>query len=185
MATASKPDLIVMDLMMPGMDGWEVCQRMRFNSSVPIIMLTAKGEELDKLRAFRLGVDDYVTKPFSLAEMVARVGAVLSRTIHSAIPSHYVTSDDLTIDFDQRRVTVNGRTVELTPTEYRLLESLARHLKRTVPTEQLVVDVWGPGYAGDIEQVKHFIWTLRKKIEADPGDPRHLLTERGFGYRFE
>jgi two-component system, OmpR family, KDP operon response regulator KdpE len=148
-------------------------------------MLTAKGEELDKLRAFRLGVDDYVTKPFSLAEMVARVGAVLARSIHSAMAAHELTTGDLTIDFDQRRVTVGGHAVELTPTEYRLLESLARHPKRTVPTEQLVVDVWGPGYAGDIEQVKHFIWTLRRKIEVDPGDPRHLLTERGFGYRFQ
>ena len=185
LATASDPDLVVMDLMMPGMDGWEVCQRVRLHAPVPIIMLTAKGEEIDKLRAFRLGVDDYVTKPFSFAEMVARVGAVLARAAHAVTPSHAVTSSELSIDFDQRRLTVNGHTVDLTPTEYRLLETLALHAKRTVPTEQLVVEVWGPGYAGDVEQVKHFIWTLRKKIEADPGDPKHLLTERGFGYRFE
>jgi two-component system KDP operon response regulator KdpE len=98
---------------------------------------------------------------------------------------HGITSDDVVIDFDQRRVTVAGQPIELTPTEYHLLEALARHAQRTIPTEQLLVDVWGPQYAGEVDQVKHFIWTLRKKIEADPGDPKHILTERGFGYRFE
>ena len=184
-ALETHPDLIIMDLMMPGMDGWELCQRLRPHVTAPIIMLTAKGEEIDKLRAFRLGVDDYVTKPFSFAELVARVGAVLARSAHLQAPSHYMTSDDLHIDFDQHRVSVSGRPVELTPTEYRLLETLARHARHTVSSEQLLTDVWGPAYSGDAEQVKHFIWTLRKKIETDPGDPKHLITERGFGYRFE
>jgi DNA-binding response OmpR family regulator len=181
----ARPDLIVLDVMMPGMSGWEVCEQIRSKSITPIILLTAKSEELDKLRGFRLGVDDYVTKPFSFAEMVARVGAVLTRAQHDAAPMHSIKSNDLSIDFDQHRVTVGGQPVDLTRTEYRLLEALARHLNKTVPTEQLIEEVWGPTYAGEVEQVKHFIWALRKKIEVDPGDPKHLITERGFGYRFE
>jgi DNA-binding response OmpR family regulator len=185
LADQTPPDLVVLDVMMPGMDGWEACRRLRENSTVPIIMLTAKGEEIDKLRGFRLGVDDYVTKPFSFAELVARVGAVLARTAHVPAKSHSITSDDLTIDFDQRRVTMAGRVIDLTPTEYRLLETLARHPNRTLSSEHLLNQVWGAEYAGEVEHVKHYIWTLRKKIEADPGDPKHLITERGFGYRFE
>ncbi len=201
----SAPDLVVLDVMMPNMNGWEVCERLRARRDVPperpperlysvlperlspiaIIMLTAKGEEIDKLRGFRLGVDDYVTKPFSFAELVARVGAVLSRASHSPLPTHTLTSGDLTIDFDQRRVMVKEHLIDLTPTEYRLIETLARHANRTVPTEMLLTEVWGQGYVGEVEQVKHYIWTLRKKIEIDPGDPKHLITERGFGYRFE
>jgi len=184
-AVESNPDLVVLDVMMPGMDGWEVCQRLRDTSSVPIIMLTAKGEEFDKLRGFRQGVDDYVTKPFSFTELTARIGAVLMRSTRTVAPAHSLTSGDLTIDFDERRVTVAGRGVSLTPTEYRLLETLARHPNRTIPTETLLTEVWGEEYAGEAEHVKHYIWTLRKKIEADPGDPKYLIAERGFGYRFE
>jgi two-component system KDP operon response regulator KdpE len=158
---------------------------LREKSRVPIIMLTAKGEEIDKLRGFRLGVDDYVTKPFSFAELTARVGAVLARAAQGPALTHNLTSGDLTIDFDDRRVTLAGHPIELTPIEYRLLETLARHASRTVPTETLLAEVWGPEYAGEAEHVKHYIWTLRKKIEADPGDPKYLITERGFGYRFE
>ena len=185
LASETEPDLVVLDVMMPGMDGWEVCKRLRDNSTVPIIMLTAKGDEFDKLRGFGLGVDDYVTKPFSFAELVARVGAVLSRAGVSAAPSSQVTSGDLTIDLDQHRVTLADQVVDLTPTECRLLETLARHANRTLSTEQLLDTVWGPQYAGELKHVKHYIWTLRNKIEVDPGDPKHILTERGFGYRFE
>ncbi len=184
-AVTSKPDLVVLDVMMPGMDGWEVCRRLRSQGNVPIIMLTAKGEEIDKLRGFRLGVDDYVTKPFSFAELTARVGAVLARARAAPAVASRLTSGDLTIDFQQRRVTVAGHGVDLTPTEYHLLETLARHAHRTVPTEQLLAEVWGPAYAGEIEHVKHFVWALRKKLEADHGNPVHILTERSFGYRFE
>jgi DNA-binding response OmpR family regulator len=188
-ATDTAPDLIVLDVMMPGMSGWEVCERLRAQPGskgrVPIIMLTAKGEEFDKLRGFRLGVDDYVTKPFSFAELVARVGALLTRAQFAQVATHQLISGDLTIDFDQKHAAVGGRPIDLTPTEYRLLETLARHLQRTVPTETLLVEVWEPEYAGEVEHVKHYIWTLRSKIEIDPGDPKHILTERGFGYRFE
>jgi two-component system KDP operon response regulator KdpE len=176
---------VILDVMMPVIDGWEVCRRLRENSSVPIIMLTAKGQEMDKLRGFRLGVDDYVTKPFSFAELVARVGAVLARGGRAPGAVHQVTRDDLIIDFDQRRVTVADQVVDLTWTEYHLLEFLARHAGRTVPAESLLIEVWGPEYAGEVKHVKHYIWALRKKIEADPGDPRHIITERGFGYRLE
>ena len=184
-AAAAAPDLIVLDVMMPGMDGWQVCERLRATGSQPVIMLTAKGEEIDKLRGFRLGVDDYVTKPFSFAELTARVGAVLSRAVPGQIPAHSFASGDLTINFEYRRVTSGEQVIELTPVEYRLLETLARHADHTVPAETLLVEVWGPEYAGEVEHVKHYIWTLRKKIEADPGDPKHLITERGFGYRLE
>ena len=185
MFNENPPDLVILDVMMPGLDGWQVGEQLRRLSSVPIIMLTAKGEEVDKLRGFRLGVDDYVTKPFSFAELTARVGAVLARGKQTRSKTHALSSDDISIDFDERRVIVGGLPVELTPREYRLLEILARNANRTVPTEALLVEVWGPQYAGEIEHVKHYIWTLRKKIEADPGDPKHLITERGFGYRFE
>lgn len=185
LAAEAGPDLVILDVMMPVIDGWEVCRRLRENSSVPIIMLTAKDQELDKLRGFSLGVDDYVTKPFSFAELVARVGAVLARAGRLLGAVHQLTSDDLTIDFDQRCVTVVDRVVDLTPTEYQLLEVLARHAGRTVPTERLLIEVWGPEYVGEVKHVKHYIWSLRKKIEADPGAPKHIVTERGFGYRLE
>ncbi len=185
LAVEAAPDLVVLDVMMPGMDGWEVCERLREKSPLSIIMLTAKGEEIDKLRGFRLGVDDYVTKPFSFAELTARVGAVLTRAARGPALAHTLVSGDLTIDFDNRRVTLAGHPVELTPIEYRLLETLAHRPDRTVPAETLLTEVWGPEYVGEAEHVKHYVWTLRKKIEADPGDPKHVITERGFGYRFE
>ena len=185
LAIQEDPDLIVLDVMMPGMDGWQVCEQLRKTTSIPIIMLTAKSEEVDKLRGFHLGVDDYVTKPFSFAELVARVNAVLARSGQLASPDHQVKSGDITVDFDQRRITIDDKIVDLSPTEYRLLETLARHAQRTVPTEQLLKEVWGPEYRGEIEHVKRYIWSLRKKVERDPGNPQHILTERGFGYRFE
>ncbi|HLF91354.1 MAG TPA: response regulator transcription factor [Anaerolineales bacterium] len=184
-ALEKKVDLVVLDVMMPGMDGWEVCRRLREASTVPILMLTARGEEMDKLRGFHLGVDDYVSKPFSFAEVVARIRAVLARVRGNVSKTQHLTSGDLTIEFDQRKVTVDGKAVELSPTEFRLLETLARQVHRTLPTEQLVIQVWGEAYAGEVEHVKRYIWALRKKIERDPGDPRHILTERGYGYRFE
>jgi len=185
LAFEKEVDLVVLDVMMPGMDGWEVCRRLREASNIPILMLTAKGEEIDKLRGFHLGVDDYVSKPFSFAEVVARIHAVLARVQRNVGKAQHLTSGDLTIEFDQHKVTLNGDAVDLTPTEYRLLETLARQAHRTIPTEQLVIQVWGEVYAGEVEHVKRYLWALRKKIEHDPGDPRHILTERGFGYRFE
>lgn len=185
LADAQQPSLIIVDVMMPEMDGLEVCRRLRERSKVPLIMLTAKGEEVDKLHGFRLGVDDYVTKPFSFAELTARIGALLTRSRASDDVGPVISSGDLQVDFDQRRVSIEEQTIELTPTEYRMLQCLVRSKGRTVPTESILKFVWGSEYAGEIAHVKHYIWSLRKKIEVDPGDPQHILTERGFGYRFE
>jgi Response regulators consisting of a CheY-like receiver domain and a winged-helix DNA-binding domain len=178
-------DLAIVDVMMPGMDGWEICRRVRLQSSVPVIMLTAKSGEIDKLRGFGLGVDDYVTKPFSFAELTARIGAVLGRAKVTSIPDTRIVTGDLVIDLGQRKVTRAGERVELTPTESRLLEALSREAPRPLSTDQLVEQVWGSRYAGETEHVKHYVWSLRRKVEQDPGDPRHILTVRGFGYRFE
>ncbi len=179
------PDLVVLDVMMPGTDGWEICRLLRSRAAVPVIMLTAKGQEVDKLHGFNLGVDDYVTKPFSFAELTARIGAVLARARSGQDGVPLVKSGDLIVDLAKKRVVVRNEPVELTPTEFRLLETLVRRSGRTVPIETLLAEVWGPRYAGEVEHVKHYIWALRQKIEADPGHPDHVHTVRGFGYRFE
>lgn len=178
------PDLIVLDVMMPEMDGWSVLQSLPAVKRPPVIMLTAKEHEFDKLRAFRLGVDDYITKPFSFAELSARVGAVLRRAANNGVTGDSVTSGGLTIDLEKRRVAREGEVIDLTPTEYRVLAILATSLDVPVSSEELVRTVWGPEYEGEVEHVKHYIWSLRRKLETDPGDPQHLITERGFGYRF-
>lgn len=177
------PDLMILDVMMPGVDGWRVLNELPVASRPPVIMLTAKDQELDKLLAFRLGVDDYVTKPFSFAELTARVGAVLSRAGRSDGTGAELVTGELVIDLARRRVTRSGETVDLTPTEYRLLEALARRPDMPMASEELVRIVWGQAYEGEVDHVKHYIWSLRRKLEADPGDPKHLITERGFGYR--
>ena len=171
--------------MMPKMDGWNVVEKIRQSSNIPVIMLTAKGEEFDKLRGFRLGIDDYVTKPFSFAELVARIGAVIARAKHNSNTKKTYEGNDLIIRFDDRAVIVAGTEISLTPTEYRLLENLSMKPGKIIPTEQLLNDVWGSKYEGESEHVKRYIWSLRKKIEKEPGDPKHILTERGFGYRFQ
>ena len=178
-----QPDLIVLDVMMPETDGWEVLERLGGRSSCPVIMLTAKDQEFDKLRAFHLGVDDYVTKPFSFAELTARIGAVLARAGRQRESQELIVTGDLQIDLVKRRLTRKGSPIDLTPTEFRLLEVLSRNHDVPVPSEALLEQVWGPDYAGEFEHVKHYIWSLRRKLEADPGDPQHLLTEHGFGYR--
>ena len=182
-----QPDIVLLDVMMPRMDGWETAQRIRQVSKVPIIMLTGKDSESDKLRGFDVGVDDYVTKPFSFAEMVARVGAVMNRSRMIPAdhkPKRYV-SGDLVIDTDARRVTKGGKIVELTPTEYRLLATLAENAGRVLSHEQLLNKVWGYEFGEDTGYVKRYIWYLRRKIENDPRKPEHILTERGFGYLFQ
>jgi two-component system KDP operon response regulator KdpE len=178
------PDLVVLDVMMPHTDGWQVLGELRRASRVPVIMLTAKEQEVDKLRAFRAGADDYVTKPFSFAELAARIGAVLNRARGAAANASLIETGHLSIDLIRRRVYRKGQAVELTPTEFRLLEVLVRHYDTPLPSEELVRRVWGPAYEGEVEHVKHYIWALRRKLEEDPGDPKHLITERGYGYRF-
>jgi len=178
------PDLVVLDVMMPKMGGWTVCERLREISNVPILLLTARGEERDRLRGFRLGVDDYVVKPFSFAEVVARVGAILARSRHAAPEPHLppLVRGDVVIDLTERRVTRARRPIHLTPTEFRLLAVLAERPGHTLSPEALLARVWGDEYADDVENVKRYIHYLRQKLESDPDHPQLILTERGFGY---
>ena len=176
-------DIVILDVMMPRMDGWAVCDRLREISEVPIIMLTAKGEERDRLRGFRLGVDDYVIKPFSFAELTARVRAILARSRHigSISEPQIIVCKNLTIDLAERRVTRDGEAVHLTPTEFHLLAILAEHPGRAFPPDTLLTRVWGDE-SYDVENVKRYIHYLRQKLEDNPDSPEVILTERGFGY---
>jgi two-component system KDP operon response regulator KdpE len=185
MVYGDKVDLIILDVMMPRMDGWETCNRIREISDVPIIMLTAKDKESDTLKGFQCGVDDYVTKPFSFSELSARVRAVLLRT-RKAPPDkrrRVYVFDQLVVDADNSRVTLRAKPVSLTPTEFQLLLTLAENAGRILSHEQLLSRVWGPEYVGETGYVKRYIWYLRQKIEDDPSNPQYILTERGFGYK--
>ncbi len=181
---AKQPDLVLLDVMMPRMDGWETAQRIRQMSQVPILMLTAKDEESDKLKGFSVGVDDYVTKPFSFAEIIARIQAILNRTrrVQSEHKPKRYASGELVIDTEARRVTKAGKVIDLTPTEYRLLLALVENAGRVLSHEQLLNKVWGYEFGEDTGYVKRYIWYLRRKIEDDPRNPEYILTERGFGY---
>ncbi|NLH07162.1 MAG: response regulator transcription factor [Chloroflexi bacterium] len=180
------PDLIILDIMMPQLDGFEVLRMLREFSSVPVIMLTAKGEEEDKVRGLELGADDYVTKPFGARELISRVKAVLRRT-HTVIePSETIIKidDRLSVDFNKREVIVEGERIKLRPTEYRLLYHLIENAGWTVPHEQLLAKVWGYEYRDETHYVRLYVNYLREKIEEDPSNPKYILTERGIGYRF-
>lgn len=183
-AYKERPDLVILDVMIPGMDGWEICARLRELSDFPIILLTAKSAEADKLRGFRLGVDDYVTKPFSFAELTARMQAVLTRSQSARKSENQLYAiRDLVVDSDKRQVYLNQRPVALTPTEFRLLECLAQRPGYAVSEETLAKDVWGNYKQGDTTVVRRYIWLLRQKLEDDPANPKRLVTVRGFGYR--
>ncbi|MFN2147208.1 MAG: response regulator transcription factor [Anaerolineales bacterium] len=180
------PDLVLLDVMMPDLDGFETLRLIREISNVPVIMLTAKGEEDDRVRGLELGADDYVTKPFSPRELVSRVRAVLRRTEMPTQPVHDVieVDDRLKIDFDRREVWVEGKLVKLRPTEYRLLYHLVKNAGWVVPHEQLLAKVWGYEYRDETHYLRLYINYLRQKLEKDPSDPQYILTERGVGYRF-
>jgi two-component system KDP operon response regulator KdpE len=178
-------DLVILDVMMPRMDGWETCTRIRDISDVPVIMLTAKDEEADALKGFQRGADDYVTKPFSFAELTARVKAVLQRahkTPHDEQKNVYICNE-LVVDADNSQVMVRGKPVSLTPTEFQLLLTLVENAGRILSHEQLLSQVWGPEYIDEPGYVKRYIWYLRQKIEEDPSAPQYIITERGFGYK--
>lgn len=177
------PDLILLDVMLPGMDGWEVCARLREMSDTPVIMLTAKTTEADKLRGFRLGVDDYVTKPFSFAELAARIQAVMARAAASGAKTGYMIYGGVTLDTEKYQASFEGKALDLTPTEYRLLEALTRRKGKVATEQELVQEVWGRVRSQDTALVRRYIMMLRKKIEVDPSNPIHILTVRGFGYR--
>ena len=184
LAFSEHPDIVILDVMMPGMDGWETCARLRELSDMPIILLTAKSTETDKLRGFRLGADDYVTKPFSFAEITARIQAVLarSRAAHRA-DSRVFTLGELVIDASRRTVERCGEPIALTPTEFRLLECLAQKEGQAVSEATLAQEAWGEYRQQDAGAVRRYIWLVRQKIEPDPAHPKHILTVRGFGYR--
>ncbi len=177
-----RPDLVLLDVMMPGMDGWEVCARLRELSDVPVIMLTAKAAETDKLRGFRLGVDDYVTKPFSFAELVARIQAVIGRVQNGNKETGYIAHGEIVLNMEKYQASLGGRTLVLTPTEFRLLEVLVRRKGKVASEEELIKEVWGIGRS-DPGIVRRYILMLRKKLEPDPTAPIWVRTVRGFGYR--
>ena len=184
LAYEGHPDLVLLDVMLPGMDGWEICARLRELSNVPIIMLTAKATEADKLRGFRLGVDDYVTKPFSFAELVARIQAVLTRAeAPGRKDAGHIVYGDILLDRERYQATLEGRILELTPTEFRLLEALVRRGGKVATEAELVQEVWGANRQDDTALVRRYILMLRKKIEVDPANPVRIITVRGFGYR--
>jgi two-component system alkaline phosphatase synthesis response regulator PhoP len=182
LAYAERPDLILLDIMLPGMDGWEVCARLREMTDVPVIMLTAKATEADKLRGFRLGVDDYVTKPFSFAELVARIHAVLSRMRITNERNGVLVHGDIVLDLKKYQATMGGQPLDLTPTEFRLLEALVQRKGGVVSDEDLMHEVWG-FEREDPSLVRRYILLLRKKVEKTPSHPIWVRTVRGFGYR--
>ncbi|MBI5841067.1 MAG: response regulator transcription factor [Chloroflexi bacterium] len=180
------PDLILLDIMMPDLDGFEVLETVREISTVPVIMLTAKGEEDDRVRGLELGADDYITKPFSPREMVSRVKAVLRRTegVSGSMHGLLEIDDRLKIDFDRREIWLEGKLVKLRPTEYRLLFHLVQNAGWVVSHDQLLQKVWGYEYRDEPHYVRLYINYLRQKLEKDPASPKYILTERGVGYRF-
>jgi two-component system KDP operon response regulator KdpE len=181
------PDLLVLDIMMPKMDGFETCQRIREWSQVPIIMLSCRINEQDKVKCLELGADDYLTKPFGVSELTARIKAVLRRTmaqdITAAEPSF--TSGDFQVNFAERKVTAHGKKVKLTPTEYNLLRELALNAEKVLTYTQLLNKVWGTEYVQEREYLHVFISRLRNKIEKDPAKPKYIVTVPGIGYKFE
>ncbi|MBI2887315.1 MAG: response regulator transcription factor [Chloroflexi bacterium] len=178
------PDLLILDLMLPDLDGFEVCRRVREVSAVPIIILTAKGAEEDKVKGLRLGADDYVVKPFSAQELLARVEAVLRRSPPSHAPQGQPSFvwGDLRIDFLSHTVTVRDKQLHLSPTEYRLLHELALHSGRVLTSDELLEKVWGPSYRGEHEVLRVAVWRLRQKLEEDPPNLQFIRTIPGVGY---
>ena len=180
------PDLILLDVMMPNMDGFETLRRIRVASQVPVIMLTAMNEENDRIKGLELGADDYVNKPFNYREVLSRIRAVLRRHYLPAPATvGLITVDDrLTIDFQKREVLINGERVNLRPTEYRLLYHLVQRAGYVVNHNDLLARVWGPEYHDETHYLRLYVTYLRQKIERDPANPVYILTERGVGYRF-
>jgi len=179
-----QPDIVLLDVTMPEKDGWETLKRIREVSNVPVIMLTARGDEADILHGFSLGADDYVTKPFSFAQLAARMHAVLGRSMQEDAPDNQLSADGLEVDIRLKRVRRDGQVLTLTPTEFKLLVALMRHSGDVVSPKELVKEVWGAQYANEIGHVRRYVWHLRQKVEPDPENPRYIHNDRGFGYRF-
>ncbi|MEI2609598.1 MAG: response regulator transcription factor [Candidatus Promineifilaceae bacterium] len=184
-----QPELVVLDVTMPERDGWQTLARIREMATTPVIILTARNEEANVLQGFNLGADDYVTKPFSFAELAARVGSVLSRVhgpvAHDAAAAKSVLRQgDLVVDMVAKRVWRDGELIPLTPTEFKLLTTLMQHAGEVLLPQELVREVWGEQYLSDVGYVRRYIWHLRKKIERDPSQPCYIHNEHGYGYRF-
>lgn len=182
---AESPDLVLLDIVLPKMDGFQVCQEIRRFSDVPIVMLSARDAEVDKVRGLEMGADDYITKPFSHLELLARVRAVLRR-YQNQLPSvgEVFESGDLRIDYGSRQVLLRGQPVRLTPTEYSLLFHLTRNAGRVLPHHTLLAKVWGREYTDEIDYLKVYIRRLRQKLEGDPQSIGEIVSERGVGYKF-
>ena len=183
-------DLILLDIMLPVMDGFEVCKRVREKSNVPILMLTAKEEEVDKVLGLELGADDYITKPFGMRELIARIKANIRRNdlIEAANEEESTSTQELgslTIDLNRYEVRKNGEPLDLTLREFELLKYLAQREEKVFSREQLLEEVWGYEYYGDIRTVDVTVRRLREKLEDDPGDPKYIMTRRGIGYYFK
>ncbi len=180
------PDLAIVDIMMPGMDGLELARRLREFSGIPILMLTALSSTADVVKGLQAGADDYITKPFDMAELIARIQACLrrQRTPTAARPTIMIRGK-LVIDMARHKVSVEGKTVTLTPTEFRLLSCLALHIGHVVPHRTLLVEVWGPEYTDQVNYLHLYIRHLREKLEADPGQPEFIRSERSIGYFLE
>ena len=179
------PDLVLLDVMMPDLDGFETLRMLREFSDIPVIMLTAKGEENDKVLGLELGADDYITKPFGPRELSSRIKAIFRRLEKPSTDEAVLHVDNrLSVDFNQRQVIVDGEPVKLRPTEYRLLYHLIRNAGWTVPHDQILQKVWGYEYRDEAHYVRLYVNYLREKIEEDPSNPHYIITERGVGYRF-
>jgi two-component system response regulator RegX3 len=186
-ARRSGPDLVLLDLMLPEMSGLDVCRQIRASSDVPIIMLTAKDSEADKVSGLELGADDYMTKPFSMRELVARVRAQLRRAARSGVlaeSNEVLRGGPIELDIDAHVARVHGEEVELRPKEFELLESLMRRKNRLSARHALIDEVWGPSYFGDTKTLDVHIKRLREKLESDSSKPEHIVTVRGLGYKF-
>lgn len=180
-------DLVILDLMLPGMDGMEICRRLRQGRSVPVIILTAKDSDVDKILGLEMGADDYVTKPFNMRELVARIKAVLRRYRAEGEEgaTRHLRADEISLDLERHEVTVRGEVVDMPLMEFRLLEVFLRHPGKALPREYLMAQVWGGEFYGQSKTLDVHIRKLREKIEKDPANPRHIVTVRGVGYRFE
>jgi two-component system response regulator VicR len=187
-ALESNPDLILLDVMLPLMDGFQVCKKVRETSNTPILMLTAKEEEVDKVLGLELGADDYITKPFGMRELIARIKANIRRSDFMEdklnAPADVQTFGNLEIDMNRYEVRKNGTALDLTLREFELLKYLAEHEDKVFSREQLLEEVWGYEYYGDIRTVDVTVRRLREKLEDDPGEPRYIMTKRGIGYHF-
>lgn len=179
------PDIVLLDVTMPGLTGWQTLARIRADSAVPVIMLTARGDESDVLLGFAGGADDYVTKPFSFAQLAARIKAILDRTSPDRMAGGGVLrAADLEVDLERHRVLRAGQLVELTPTEFRILEVLIREPGKVMSARQIVAEVWGPEYGEETGYIRRYVWHLRRKLEPDPQAPRYIRNERSVGYVF-